>query len=1022
MKASRQLACRSVLRFPTILLVFLSTGASERVKQTEEKEYTCVVSLRVDSLSIMCLLISRRGGSDIPRCFRLTSTFVVPLAPPCSITLGVFGPCRPSFAGAGKGVALDFTTSEDDELLHAITHVEVVEHKPADNEKDVLFCIRSKKSDGTSQQVWRSFQDFKHLHNDLVAEGLLKPTDDAKLQDRRWFQYELPTFVMPGADRPEKIEDPDTVQDSASEVSSDESNASASTTAYGVHPDFADLRRLQLDDYLKNLLSIGTRVLDTTAFRGFIKPSERADWPPHIGPIDLVKHDLPHKSSYTEWWYYNTHFSDAEGNEYSAFVAFFRILKQMDEKTGEKSYAHALNFGFTDVQNEKYYQEVFVDKDSPNIVKKQLEDDRVIRDPRLRRAYMEILEKGNVPKPDKMFKEDVELHQNKFKLRYETSSVTKDRSGRYLLKAATEDGKTSIDFVLNPVKPAVRHGKDGVVKGHDGDDMYYYLIPRCNLSGSFSVDGVSRKVASGAGWYDHEFGGYRSEETVPMNYAWNWAAIQLDNNYELSLAVLVDPESKPQKIMETRAIIIDPQGRRVQPRDLVFEGTKWWTSVRSFNEYPIEWKVQIESAGVDLTLTAPFADQEFMTLIAKPAFWEGRVDVKGVMNGGSVSGKGFIERNGFSPLSELNTFFKAVGKKTREMVREIYPNNPNYEQALRLVATEDTQHYMEGVPYDKIYDGIIAPVRHISDRGGKSWRSYGALACMDIVGGDARNFVRWLAMPEFMHVGSLIIDDIQDKSTVRRGVESCHLKYGEPIAINAGTAAYFQGQQMLKVDCLSDKEMNEVYDLYFAALRGGHAGQALDIAGLGYLMDDCVARGDSALPEQRILAIHRLKTAVPAGSLARMGAIVGGGTKEQVEAVGKYFENVGVAFQIMDDVLNLRGLITGDADRVKDVRLKNLGEDITAGKVTIPVVKAIGRLPTQEMRKLWDTIQTKPEDPETIAHCINVLEDCGAVEACVQHAVDMVEEAWAELDPLIEDSFSKIMLRSFGWFVTERTY
>lgn len=86
-----------------------------------------------------------------------------------------------------------------------------------------------------------------------------------------------------------------------------------------------------------------------------------------------------------------------------------------------------------------------------------------------------------------------------------------------------------------------------------------------------------------------------------------------------------------------------------------------------------------------------------------------------------------------------------------------------------------------------------------------------------------------------------------------------------------------------------------------SALRAGHAGQALDIAGLGYCMDDVIARGDTALAEARILAIHRLKTAVPAASLARMGALVGGGSEAQIEAIGRYYESVGLAFQIMDD-------------------------------------------------------------------------------------------------------------------------
>lgn len=917
---------------------------------------------------------------------------------------------------------LQFTTSEEDELLRSVEHVEVAMHKLTDDRRDVIFYVVSKKSDGTTQQVWRSFEDFKLLENDLVTSGALKPSDNVQLTDRRWFHYEFPQFQFPGKNRPEKAEDNCPKSSSSSDASSDSDPSSVvDVSAGGIHPDFVELRRLQVDNYLKSLLSIGKRVVDATPFRGFLKPAEVEDWPPSIGPIDLMKHDLPHESSYTEWWYYNTHFLDTEGNDYSAFVCFFRILKLIDEKTGEKSYAHALVFALTDVQTNEYHQQVFVDRDTPNIVKHQLEDDRVIRDPRLRMAYLEILERGNVPYPDKMFSEEIECDKKTFGLKFGNASASKDRKGRYLIKAGTEDGKTSINFVCDPVKPAVRHGQDGVVKGHDGDDMYYYLIPRCNLTGSFTVDGVSHKVGSGSGWYDHEFGGYREEGSVLMNYAWNWAAIQLDNNYELSLAVLVDPRTEPQQIMETRAIIIDPQGRRFQPTDLIFEGTKWYTSIRSFSDYPTEWKVSIKSANIYLTLTAPFEDQEFVTLLAKPSFWEGRVDIQGTMAGTAVTGKGFIERNGFSPLSELSAFFKAVGKKTREVVREVYPDNPTFEETLRLVATEKTRHYMEGVPCDKIYDGLMAPVRHITDRGGKSWRSYGALACINIVGGDARKFIRWLAMPEFMHVGSLIIDDIQDRSTVRRGTKSCHLVYGEPIAINAGTAAYFQAQQMLNLECLSDRQLNQVYDYYFAALRGGHAGQALDIAGLDYLMDDCIERGDSALPEQRILAIHRLKTAVPAGCLARMGSVVGGGTEEQVEAVGRYFESIGIAFQIMDDVLNLRGLVTGDADRVKDVSLKNLGEDITAGKVTIPVVKAIARLPREQMRELWDIIRSKPEDAETIAHCIEVLETCGALDECVNQAVDLVEEAWKSLDPLVEDSFSKIMLRSFGWFVTERT-
>ena len=192
-----------------------------------------------------------------------------------------------------------------------------------------------------------------------------------------------------------------------------------------------------------------------------------------------------------------------------------------------------------------------------------------------------------------------------------------------------------------------------------------------------------------------------------------------------------------------------------------------------------------------------------------------------------------------------------------------------------------------------------------------------------------------------MVVGSLIVDDIQDKSETRRGGPCAHLIYGEPLCINAGTAAYFQCEQLLSVPGLSEADQVKCYKLYFAALRGGHAGQALDIYGNDYIMDEVVETGNASVLEQRICAIHRLKTAVPAGTLARMGSLVGGGTPSQIEAVGRFMEAVGVAFQIMDDVLNLRGIYSNKADKNAGALLKTLGEDIVDGKVTMPVLHVL---------------------------------------------------------------------------------
>jgi geranylgeranyl pyrophosphate synthase len=196
-------------------------------------------------------------------------------------------------------------------------------------------------------------------------------------------------------------------------------------------------------------------------------------------------------------------------------------------------------------------------------------------------------------------------------------------------------------------------------------------------------------------------------------------------------------------------------------------------------------------------------------------------------------------------------------------------------------------------------------------------------------------------------------------------------------------------------------------------MRAGHAGQALDLDGMGEVMPSVVESGDSRALEARILATHRLKTAAPAGALARMGALAGGGSEAQIEGVGRFFESLGLAFQLIDDVLNLRGF-KGE--------LKSAGEDIANGTVTLPVAKSMSLLSRADRAWVWRTVESKPKDAHLIAETIQKLEACGAIEAVAKQARDLVEEAWTSAAPLLDDSISKVMLRAFGWYVLERHY
>ncbi len=265
-----------------------------------------------------------------------------------------------------------------------------------------------------------------------------------------------------------------------------------------------------------------------------------------------------------------------------------------------------------------------------------------------------------------------------------------------------------------------------------------------------------------------------------------------------------------------------------------------------------------------------------------------------------------------------------------------------------------------------------------------------------------------------MHVGSLIVDDVEDQSDVRRGGPSCHKLYGEPVAINAGSACYFLGQIVIyNADELEDSKKLRIYNLYFEALRAAHAGQALDIHGLNYMMDEVVSDGAGRVLEERILAIHRLKSAAPASYLAQIGVILGSGSEVQIKGLGDYYEALGISFQIIDDTLNLRGFKDG---------LKTKGEDITAGKITYPVAKAMTRLEQKDRARLWEIVSAKTEDLALIKEAVDLLDKVDALDDCVQEAQDILNDAWKILDPLVRDSMVKLNLRAFSWYVLDRHY
>ena len=397
-------------------------------------------------------------------------------------------------------------------------------------------------------------------------------------------------------------------------------------------------------------------------------------------------------------------------------------------------------------------------------------------------------------------------------------------------------------------------------------------------------------------------------------------------------------------------------------------------------------------------------------------------------------------------VTKFDKYMKRIGHLTAREVAKIYPDRLfNSKHAAEVLAFQSDaematkpldESYLSPLRFtqdarlDVLYDHYFAPVRHLTDRGGKSWRSFLSIACIAAFNDRPEKFKPLLAAMELLHTGSLIIDDIQDESPMRRGVASVHSLWGTPTAINAGTAAYFAFETAIRKisSGVAPENIVRLYEIFFETMRAAHAGQALDIAGQqrSDLEDVLAGRVDPSILEKRVLSVHRLKTAVIAGNIAKISALIANATPAQARALSTHCERVGIAFQIIDDVYDIRGWshvgnLVGDSHLTdKKEVLKRRGDDIRSGKISIPIAKAASMMPLEEVKWMWDTVLSKPgNDDFTTQKVIDKLEAYGVVDACVQEAHQMVEDSWVLLDSHLRDNSSKVYLRALGWYLVK---
>jgi geranylgeranyl diphosphate synthase type I len=299
---------------------------------------------------------------------------------------------------------------------------------------------------------------------------------------------------------------------------------------------------------------------------------------------------------------------------------------------------------------------------------------------------------------------------------------------------------------------------------------------------------------------------------------------------------------------------------------------------------------------------------------------------------------------------------------------------------------------------------LYGPLADYSANGGKRHRPLICELACQVVGGDTTRARSAAAAIEHFHTAALIHDDIADESTLRRGEPCMHLTQGEGLAINAGDLALSQVTGLVVDDTiLDDKTKLRVLDELVKMTTRTIEGQALDI---GWARD---GRFDLTIEDYLFMAQH--KTAYYSGGTPlAVGAIVGGGTDEQVEILRSFGMATGLAFQIQDDLLNLVGK--------KEATKKDFRSDITEGKRTLVAVHAIEH--SEQSNELVTILASHTSQPTMLAIAVDIMQKAGSLDFARDYASGLVNQAKVELAEAFEPSKARDLLISMADFFIDR--
>ncbi len=322
---------------------------------------------------------------------------------------------------------------------------------------------------------------------------------------------------------------------------------------------------------------------------------------------------------------------------------------------------------------------------------------------------------------------------------------------------------------------------------------------------------------------------------------------------------------------------------------------------------------------------------------------------------------------------------------------------PDRINKLRTIIDSEIVKIFEGRRPDSLY----RPMYHLLSSGGKRIRPILLILSCRAVGGRLNECINAALAVEFLHTFTLVHDDIMDQDDLRRGKPTVHKKWDEATAILAGdglvTLAY---ETLLKTDHLS---LHEVLKQFTDGLLVLCEGQALD--------KEFETRLE-VLPEEYESMVEK-KTAKLIQMCCDIGVLLGNGSEVEREAIGKFSFNIGKAFQIQDDILDLR------VD--EKTSGKPMGSDLLQKKHTYLTTHFLNRCSNSDKERFIELWNRSPKGMDEIAEFIKLFERTKSFRAGNERVRELIGDAIKSLDRLSE-SDSKEDLKGFALQIEKRSY